>query len=74
MSDNLTFECGMKELEKLVHALESGELSLDESFKVYKRAIELRNGLNAILDQADTSIRMLTESGEEVVLDIGEQA
>lgn len=64
MKKKITFESGMEELEALVGQLESGEMSLDDSFKAYERAIALKNSLNALLDEGDKRIRVLTESGE----------
>ena len=64
MKKKLTFEDGMQELESIVRALESGEMSLEDSFKAYERAVELRDALNKLLDESDKRIRVLTESGE----------
>ena len=64
MKKKITFESGMEELEALVGQLESGEMSLEDSFKAYERAIELKNSLNALLDEGDKRIRVLTEAGE----------
>ena len=73
MKKKITFESGMEELEALVSQLESGEMSLEDSFKAYERAIELKNSLNALLDEGDKRIRVLTESGESE-LDAQEEA
>lgn len=64
MKKNITFEEGMQELEALVRALEGGELPLEDSFKAYERATELKKQLTALLDAGDKRIRVLTESGE----------
>ena len=37
MENNLNFEETMKELEKVVQALENGELNLDESIKEFEK-------------------------------------
>ena len=67
MKKKITFEEGMRELEELTQALESGQMPLEESFKAYERAIALRDSLNALLDEGDKRIRLLTESGESVL-------
>ena len=67
MKKKITFETGMEELEALAQSLESGELSLEDSFKAYERAIELKKSLNALLDEGDKRIRVLTEGGEEAL-------
>ena len=69
MKKKITFEAGMEELEGLVSRLESGEMTLEDSFKAYERAIELKDSLNALLDEGDRRIRVLTESGESALDD-----
>ena len=65
MEDKLTFEAGMRELEQLARELESGALTLDESFAAYERAGKLKAALEKLLDEGDKRIRVLTGSGEE---------
>lgn len=65
MEDKLSFEQGMQELEKLARALETGEMTLEDSFKAYERAVELKNALEKLLDEGDKRIRVLTGAGEE---------
>ena len=64
MKKKLTFEEGMQELEVLVHGLEAGELSLEDSFRAYEKAVALKNNLSALLDEGDRRIRVLTDAGE----------
>ena len=59
-----SFEEGMRELEELVQQLEKGQMSLEDSFAAYERAMDIRNALNALLDESDKRIRVLTETGE----------
>ena len=66
MENKIVFEEGMQELEALVQALESGQMPLEESFKTYERAMKLKSELNALLDEGDRRIRVLTEAGEIV--------
>ncbi len=65
MNKKLTFEQGMQELDALAAALESGEMSLEDSFAAYERAIKLKKQLEQILDAGDARIRVLTETGEK---------
>lgn len=67
MKKKLIFEDGMQELEELVHALEAGEMSLEDSFKAYERAVELKKALEQLLDAGDQRIRILTQTGEEEI-------
>lgn len=64
MPKKLNFEEGMQELENLVRALETGEMTLDESFQAYERAVKLKKQLEKLLDDGDKRIRMLTQDGE----------
>lgn len=63
----ITFEEGMQELETLIRALEQGQMPLEDSFKAFERAMELKNALQAMLDEGDRRIRVLTESGERAM-------
>ena len=63
--ENFTFESGMDELEALVRDLESGSLPLEESFQAFERGMALKKRLEALLEEGDRRIRVLTESGEE---------
>ena len=67
MKKKISFEEGMQELEALVQALESGQMPLEESFKTYEKAMKLRSELNALLDEGDRRIRVLTENGEREI-------
>ena len=49
MTEKITFEAGMQELEGLVKELEAGELSLEDSFVAYERAVEAGLGTTAAL-------------------------
>ena len=60
----ITFEEGMQELETLIRALEQGQMPLEDSFKAFERAMELKKALQTMLDEGDRRIRVLTESGE----------
>ena len=41
MEKELTFEKAMKRLEEIVNALESGQVSLDDSLKLFEEGIKL---------------------------------
>ena len=64
MPEKMTYESGIAELEEIVRQLESGSVSLDESFKSYQKGVKLYKKLKAILDEGDAKIRVLTEEGE----------
>ncbi len=54
-------------LEEIVVALESGELSLDDTMRVYKEALTLSEKCSKILEQFRGEIT-LVRNGEEVPL------
>ena len=51
-------------MEELTQALESGQMPLEESFKAYERAVEIKDALGKLLDEGDRRIRVLTQGGE----------
>lgn len=59
------FEASLEELEGLVEALESGELSLAESLERFKRGVELSKHCHEMLDQAHQSVEILTRPEDE---------
>ena len=59
------FEEALSELESLVEQLESGELSLDQSLKQFKRGVELTRHCQEILDQAQQVVEKLVDPNDE---------
>jgi exodeoxyribonuclease VII small subunit len=59
-SDNLSLEGSLAELEKIVRALEDGELTLEESLKAFERGASLVRRCNSLLDGAEQKIEILT--------------
>ena len=57
----LTFENAMKQLENIVHELESGNLSLDDSIKKFEEGIKLSKFCSAKLDETEKRITTLTK-------------
>ena len=55
------FERALDELEKLVQRMEQGDLSLEESLKLYERGTELSKACQKALDAAEKRIRILSE-------------
>ena len=59
------FEQALGDLEALVEQLESGELSLDQSLKQFKRGVELTRHCQGVLDQAQQVVEQLVEPDDE---------
>lgn len=66
MSGKFDFERAMERLEQIVKDLESGDLSLDESLKVFEEGVELSKKCYKKLGEAEASVKQLVknESGE----------
>jgi exodeoxyribonuclease VII small subunit len=63
---NTDFETSLKELEKIVRDLESGETNLDESLKKFEKGIELYKKCRSTLEGAEKKIKILSDSLKEL--------
>jgi len=59
------FEKSLEELETLVEQLESGDLSLDESLKQFKRGVELTRHCQGVLEKAQQTVEKLVDNSDE---------
>ena len=57
---DLSFEDALKRLETIVHRLESGEASLDESISLYAEGDRLRSQCEKRLQDAQARIEKIT--------------
>jgi exodeoxyribonuclease VII small subunit len=60
----VTFEEAQKELESIVHRLESGEAPLDEALKLWERGEELYRFCRGRLETAEGKIEELASRAE----------
>jgi len=60
----VTFEEALKELEAIVHRLESGEAPLDEALKLWERGEELYRFCRGRLETAEGKIEELASRAE----------
>jgi len=68
----LTFEPALKKLEEIVQKLEKGELSLEESLRLYETGIRLSRLCHAKLEEAEGRIELLVKDARgNLVLDQG---
>lgn len=58
------FEGAMKRLEEIVHKLEDGELSLEESLKIFQEGVNLSKFLTQKLAKAETKVQKLIKAQE----------
>lgn len=69
-----SFEEALQSLETIVEQIESGQIGLEESIKKYAEGIELIKHCRAVLDSAETKIRLLTDAGEGELAEAGDLA
>ncbi len=60
----MTFEAAMKRLEQIVEQLSAGNLSLEESLKIFEEGIGLCKFCNRKLDEAEYKVEKLVETDE----------
>lgn len=59
------FEKSLEELEQLVEQLESGDLSLDDSLKQFRRGVELTRHCQGVLEKAQQTVEQLLDPADE---------
>lgn len=60
----LKLEEAFEKLEETVLALEQEDISLEESFQIYKNGMELLKKCNQAIDQVEKKVLVLNEDGE----------
>ncbi len=55
------FEKSLAELESIVQALETGDLSLEQSLKTFERGIRLTRRCQAALEDAEQRVNILVQ-------------
>ncbi|MEC9314008.1 MAG: exodeoxyribonuclease VII small subunit [Pseudomonadota bacterium] len=66
----LDYEAAVKELEALVERLEQGDISLEESLKLYERGVLLTRDCQESLKAAEQKVQMLLQqSGQNNMVD-----
>lgn len=60
----LTLEESFVELDKMVEQLESPDISLEESFQVYKKGMELLKECNGKIDTVEKKMLQMNKNGE----------
>lgn len=61
----LSFEDGMKRLEKIVQDMEEGNLSLEHSMAAFEEGMQLVKGCQGKLDAVEKKIEILGQVEEE---------
>tara|TARA_B100000767_G_scaffold267476_2_gene286260 strand:+ start:325 stop:567 length:243 start_codon:yes stop_codon:yes gene_type:complete len=63
------FEQSLAELEALVDALETGDLSLEQSLTSFEKGIELTRSCQTALNEAEQTVKILTEKNGQPILE-----
>ena len=60
----MTFEEAMRELERVVQQLDSGDVPLDQSIALYDRGSKLRERCEALLKDAEMKVEKIRTDAE----------
>lgn len=63
-TNNKTFESSLMDLEKIVRELEQGDLSLEESLKLFEDGVKLSRECQERLNQAERRIEVLLKDSD----------
>ncbi len=67
--DNMTLEQMLDSLDKCVNTMESGELTLEESFNAFREGMELVKRCNDSIDRVEKEVVKLMDDGSIEPLD-----
>lgn len=69
-SQNQTFEASMQRLEQIVRAMERGDVTLEESLKLFQEGTELVRNCGKLLDEAELQVKkVMTDTNGAPVLE-----
>ena len=68
MEKDIKFEKAMDRLEEIVQGLEKGDLSLEDSLKIFEEGIRLSQVCMARLDEAEKKVEILMKEKGKTVL------
>ena len=61
---NLTFEHNMQRLEQIVRTMERGDVSLEESLKLFQEGTQLVESCGKLLDEAELLIKKIVPDAD----------
>lgn len=64
MPKEKSFEASLNELERIVEQLEEGDLSLEDSLKLFEQGIRLSRDCQKRLDEAERKIDVLLKNSD----------
>ena len=63
-----TFEDSMNELEEIVTKLEGGDITLNDSLKLFEEGIKLAKTCQKTLDEAEKKVKILSQTDDGMTL------
>ena len=61
-----TFEQNMQRLEQIVRAMERGEVTLEESLKLFTEGTELVRSCGKLLDEAELQVKKIVAAADGI--------
>lgn len=65
MAKKVTFEQSMQKLEQIVRELESGDITLEQSMKLFEEGTKLSASLTEQLDEAEKKVTVLMKNSDD---------
>ncbi len=65
MSPSLSFEDSLERLETIVQKMESGDLQLEDSIKLFEEGIKLTKTCSQRLDEAEKKVQLLMKTAAD---------
>lgn len=62
--ENKTFEQNMARLEQIVRAMERGDVTLEESLKLFQEGTQLVQSCGKLLDEAELQVKMIATAAD----------
>jgi exodeoxyribonuclease VII small subunit len=63
--EKLSFEEALERLEKLIAGMEKGDLSLEESLRLFREGMELTSHCRKLLAAAEYRVEIILQDGEK---------
>lgn len=64
--EKLTMEESFREMEHILEQLESKDVTLEDSFQLYKQGMDYLKHCNELIDQVEKQVQMLNDDGDLV--------
>lgn len=64
MAEEMTLEESFEKLEEILAALESRDVTLEQSFEIYQKGMELIKQCNSKIDGVEKKMQVMNEEGE----------